>query len=133
VLNSGRRYSFGEQSKEFWELSANTEPLWTVTPEKIAEAVRRIVEAAHPVQVILFGSRARGDAGKDSDLDLLVVEREVSDRYAEMVRLDEVLGGLVLPVDLLVIGEQDFRAWAETPGSIYRTASREGRVLYEAA
>lgn len=32
------------------------QPLWAVTPEKIAEAVRRIVEAAHPVRVILFGS-----------------------------------------------------------------------------
>jgi len=113
-------------------LGTKAEPLWAVTPEKIAEALRRIVEAAHPVRVILFGSRARGYAAPDSDLDLLVVEREVSDRYAEMVRLQEVLDGLILPLDLLVIAERDFSDWAETPGSIYRTASKEGKVLYEA-
>ena len=48
------------------------EPLWAVTPDKIEEAVRRIAEAANPLKVILFGSRARGSASPESDLDLLV-------------------------------------------------------------
>jgi len=69
-----------------------------VTPEKIAEATRRLVAAAQPRKIILFGSRARGDAREDSDLDLLVVERVVEDRVAEMVRLGRVLKGLILPV-----------------------------------
>ena len=111
----------------------NTQPLWAITPEKIAEAVRRIVETAHPVRVILFGSHARGDADRDSDMDLLVVERNVQDRYAEMVRLHHSLRGLILPVDILVISEMDFGEWADTPGSVYCTARREGKVLYEAA
>ena len=109
------------------------EPLWAATPEKIAEAVRRIVEAARPVQVILFGSDAKGGANRDSDVDLLVVERETPDRLAEMVRLHRALRGLILPVDILVIGKDDFEAWAATPGSVYRAARREGKVLYEAA
>jgi len=109
------------------------EPIWAATPEKIQEAVRRIVETAHPVKVILFGSRARNEAAAQSDVDLLVVERELPDRYAEMVRLNKVLRGLLLAVDLLVIGEEDFREWADTPGSVYYAAQREGRVLYEAA
>ncbi|MBU4200219.1 MAG: nucleotidyltransferase domain-containing protein [Verrucomicrobia bacterium] len=53
--------------------------LWAVTPEKIAEAMRRIVEAVHPVRVILFGSQARGNAGRDSDLDIMIVEQNVQD------------------------------------------------------
>lgn len=109
------------------------EPLWAVTPEKIAEAVRRIVAAADPVKVLLFGSQARGDGGRDSDVDLIVVERETPDRYAEMVRLHRALQGLILPVDILVIASRDFDEWAATPGSVYYAAQREGKVLYEAA
>jgi len=48
-----------------------TQPLWTATPEKIAEAVRRIVAAVSPVRIILFGSQARGEGGRDSDVDLV--------------------------------------------------------------
>jgi predicted nucleotidyltransferase len=108
-------------------------PLWAVTADKIAEAVQRIVAAAQPVRVIVFGSVARGNPGPDSDVDLVVVEREVRDRYAETVRLRRALQGLVMPVDLLVIGAQEFDEWAMTPGSVYHTARREGKVLYEAA
>ena len=109
------------------------QPLWAVTPEKIAEAVRRIVEAAHPVRVILFGSQARGDANRDSDVDLLVVERDVPNRYREIVRLMELLRGLVLPVEILVISQADFEHWSEVPGSVYRAAKLEGMALYETA
>ena len=112
---------------------AEAGPLWAVTPEKIAEAVRRLVEAARPVRIILFGSRARGEAGTDSDLDLLVIERQVEDRFSEIVRLNAALGDLILPVDLLVIGEEAFDEWSETPGSVYYSAKREGKVVYEAA
>jgi predicted nucleotidyltransferase len=107
-------------------------PLWAATPAKIAEAVRRLVEAAHPVRIILFGSRARDGAPAESDVDLLVVEREIEDRYAEIVRLNAALKGLILAVDILAIGEADFEEWSETPGSVYYAAKREGQVLYEA-
>ena len=114
-------------------MNTNSQPLWASTPEKIAETVRRIVETAHPIRVILFGSQARGNTGWDSDIDLLVVERDVQDRYAEMVRLHRALRGLIIPVDILVISEKDFLEWSDTPGSVYCTAHREGKVLYEAA
>ncbi len=114
-------------------MTPTVEPLWAVTPEKIDEAVRRIVAEAQPLRIILFGSAARGENGRDSDVDLLVVEREVSDRYAETVRLHRALRGLILPVDILVIGGQDFEEWAATRGSIYYAARAEGKVLYEAA
>jgi len=43
------------------------------------------------VKIVLFGSRARGDADMDSDFDFLVVERDPKDRHAEMVRLGRAL------------------------------------------
>jgi len=110
-----------------------TEPIWAVTPEKLQETVRRIVEAAKPRKVIVFGSQARGEARVDSDLDLLVIEAEVGDRVEEMVRLNRVLRGLILPVELLVIGEAEFEEWSSTPGNVYYEARREGRTLYESA
>ena len=106
---------------------------WAVTPEKIQEAVRRLVAAASPRKIILFGSRARGDAREDSDLDLLIIEAEVKDRVSEMVRLNRVLRGLILPVELVVIGERMFEERSETPGTVYYEAKREGEVLYESA
>ncbi len=88
-------------------------------------------QAAQPTRIILFGSHARRDAQPGSDIDLLVVERDVPDRAAEMVRLSRVLSPLRLPVDVLVVSEEAFREWAGTPGNVYSTALREGRVLYE--
>ena len=53
----------------------------------IREATQRLVKAAHPDESILFGSYARGDFDKDSDLDLLVILPTVESRFDEMVRL----------------------------------------------
>lgn len=106
---------------------------WIVTAEKVQEAVRRLVETARPIRIILFGSHAKGTADLRSDLDLLVIERAVTDRVAEMIRLENSLRGLMLPTDILVISEQDFNEWADTPGTVYREARQTGKVLYEAA
>ena len=86
-------------------IATATAPVWAVTPEKLREAVRRLMDAADPRHIILFGSRARGDAREDSDLDLLIVLAEVKDRVAEMIRLNRVLCGLILPAELLVVSQ----------------------------
>jgi predicted nucleotidyltransferase len=58
-----------------------------VSGEIIEQAGKRLAAAARqPARVLLFGSHARGDAGPDSDLDFLVIERDVPNRHAEMVR-----------------------------------------------
>ena len=105
---------------------------WTPTADRLRTAVERLVAAARPKQIILFGSHARGDADDHSDIDLLVVEPVVDDRFEEMIRLNRALKGLVMPVDLLVVSEQEIEQRSATPGTVEHTARREGRVLYAA-
>ena len=93
--------------------------------------VKRLVKAAQPTRIIMFGSHARGDAGEGSDLDLLVVKREVANRVEEMVRLRRAVGAVDFGVDILVYTPDEFavkRNWSST--AVY-WAAREGKVLYE--
>src|ERR1700712_6088937 len=98
----------------------------------IAEASRRLAAAAPDARVILFGSRARGDARSDSDLDLLVIEPEIKSRRAEFVRLREALGNLGVPIDLVIVPASHVDEWAHFEGTMLNDALREGRVLVPA-
>jgi len=111
----------------------DSQPSWGVTPETIQEAVRRIVETAHPAKIILFGSQARGDGLIDSDLDLLVIEDGVKDTLGESGRLHRALRGLLIAADILVVDRVKFEYWQDTPGNVYYEATQDGRTLYEAA
>jgi predicted nucleotidyltransferase len=112
---------------------ASTQPVWAVTPVKLDEAVRRLVGAAHPNRIILFGSHANGRASDDSDVDLMVVREKVNDPAAESVRLRRLLKDIVMAVDLLVVSRKEFDYWRDTPGNVFFEAATEGKVLYEAA
>jgi predicted nucleotidyltransferase len=99
-----------------------------IAAEVIDEAARRIAAAAPGARVILFGSHARGDAGPDSDVDLLVVEPRVD----EIVRLQRVLAPLRLPADVIVVSEEHVEEWGDVESSMVHDALREGRVLAQA-
>ena len=95
------------------------------------EITRRIVTAADPVKVILFGSRARGTAHPGSDLDLLVIERDPVSARQEAVRLRRLLRDLEIPVDIIVVGQAFAERYGDIPGSVLYPAFREGTVLYD--
>ena len=101
--------------------------------EAIPKAVKLLSEAATPKRIILFGSHARGEGGEESDVDLLVVEASVSNPIAEMVRLRRLLSPLRIPVEVLVVSEDSFRYWSDTPGNVLYEAAVEGKILYEAS
>ena len=79
--------------------------------------------------MILFGSHARGDAGKHSDLDFLVIEPSVEDVIEETYRLRCTLRGLDVFVDIVVVTEDEARAWGDVHGTVIHAALSEGRSL----
>lgn len=83
-------------------------------------------------RMIVFGSRARGDGGEDSDLDLLVVEPVVTDRYAEMARLSTLLGRRLIPADVVVMSREAFDRQKIVVNTLAWRAAREG-VAHELA
>ena len=101
-----------------------------ISQEQIDSAVRVLAQVANAQRILLFGSYARGDAGEDSDLDLLVIEPQVADRAAEMVRLRRALRPLRIPVDVLVYSTDEVARWGGQPGSALYWALREGREVY---
>lgn len=102
--------------------------------DRMVEASVRALLGAAPSgsRVVLLGSRARGTAGPDSDLDLLMIEPHVPDRFAETFRLRKVLeavfGEAVQPVDLVVTDEERFRRHKNTPNTLAFEAATGGRV-----
>lgn len=101
-----------------------------VVESAIRTAVAWIVEEVHPVQIILFGSMARGEQGGASDVDLLVVMPKGTHKRRTAQRLYRTLRGLPVPVDLLVTTEKDLARHKDNPGLVYRAIVQEGRELY---
>lgn len=105
---------------------------WAVTPEKIDAAVARIVEVAQPSRVIVFGSAASGALSTHSDLDVLVVLPDGSDTSRrESVRIRQALGGILMPIDVLVVTEGRLKELANRTDLVYREALRTGILIYD--
>ena len=103
---------------------------WSVTPEKIAEAVRRIVVTADPLKVVLFGSRARGDHHEDSDVDLAVIIDAPEETVRERLP-STTLRGIRMEVTLIVVSLAKYELHRPWLNSVFHYIDREGVVLYE--
>ena len=95
------------------------------------QVIQRLIAAADPEKIILFGSRARGSARPDSDLDLLLITKVPGPSRELEVRAYASLRGLAVPVDILCYTPEQVEQWSAAPNHVIARAVREGQLLYE--
>ncbi len=106
-----------------------------VSEATLARMVDAIVAEVSPERVILFGSQARGDQERQSDVDLLNIQPEpfntVRKRDAQSVRLSKRLASFPIPADILLYARDEVDYWRDSLNHVLARALREGWVLYE--
>ena len=104
----------------------------TTTHEDIETLTRLIVQEYQPESIILFGSRARGDASEDSDIDLLVIcdRKKDTPRPHRGKELRRKLAKVPHPFDLLIYSREEMERYRNVPQSFSATVMREGVLLY---
>jgi predicted nucleotidyltransferase len=101
--------------------------------EWVPEVVDAIVRAFDPLEIVLFGSIARGEAGPDSDIDLLVVLPRVEHRIEAAMAIRDAIAELPPPIDIVPTDPGEIELRRAVRSSVIHTALSEGRVVYERA
>lgn len=91
----------------------------------------RIVREFDPLQIILFGSQARGDADLHSDIDLLVVFAELTDKRKTAIDIGRALSDVPVAKDILVSTPEELERSRTRIGSVLRYAQQEGKILWK--
>jgi predicted nucleotidyltransferase len=99
----------------------------------VNDLVQRIVEAVHPLRIILFGSAARGEMEEDSDLDVLVVMPDGTHRRQTAQTIYRHMWGFGVAKDIVVVTESDLQEYGANPFMILKNALEEGQELYHAS
>lgn len=102
-----------------------------VGPGLLKEIVDRLAQGLHPDRIYLFGSRARGQAEESSDIDLLVVvpDSDLPRHRREALSYD-MLWGLTVPVDVIVLTQAEFQRASRVKTSLASIVQAEGEMLY---
>ncbi|MEW5947584.1 MAG: nucleotidyltransferase domain-containing protein [bacterium] len=102
-----------------------------VTEDLIREIVDCIVKAVDPDKIILFGSFARGETHKHSDLDILVVKESDLPSYERSIPVYHALRHLVFPMDVFVYTPDEINEWRNVPQAFITSIVKAGKVIYE--
>ena len=105
-----------------------------VTAQLLDEMVQTIVREIDPEHVYLFGSRARGDAHADSDVDLLIVDHKPFEpghsRFQEINQVYQALAPFHVTTDVLLYSTEEFAKWQHSLNHVIGRCYREGKLLY---
>lgn len=99
--------------------------------EWIEEIRDRIVAEFQPMRLILFGSMARNEAGRHSDVDLLVVLPRADNKRQVTVEIQSCLAGLPVSRDIVVTTPEEIERRGRVVGTLLYSALREGKVIYD--
>jgi len=106
-----------------------------INQKDIDAMVRTIVQEVHPVRIILFGSYATGEAKKDSDIDLCIIQKDNfgknKSRRQETAKLYKALSSYSIPKDLLLFSENELNQ--KNNQHLIQPIQEQGKVLYESA
>jgi predicted nucleotidyltransferase len=97
----------------------------------LQEMVTHILQTGNPRKIVLFGSRAAGQARTDSDYDLLLIETSDLPRYKRSARYRRALTGVGSPKDILVWTPEEVAEWRAVPNAFITSILETGVVLYE--
>jgi uncharacterized protein len=110
--------------------SVTTDTLPTPDESHVSYAVNRLVEAFNPLEIVVFGSYARGDARPGSDLDLLVVVPEPENRRETAIAMRRVLKDMPIPKDIVVATPEELIRRKDAFWHVIGLAQKEGQVVY---
>lgn len=96
-----------------------------------AALLARIIDAMRPLQIWLFGSRARGSARPTSDWDLLVVlSDDATEDELDLMQAWQAVRDLRIPADVIPVRQSEFDEARDHAGTLVRTVVGEGRQVH---
>jgi predicted nucleotidyltransferase len=101
--------------------------------EMIQKVLDIIIKEVDPEMIILFGSRSREDHDANSDIDLLIIGKNIVHPRKTLKKVYEKLDGILIPLDLILVDEDRMKEHIDDPYMIYGEALKEGRTLYARA
>ena len=96
----------------------------------VERLVKRIAEAVHPDQIILFGSRATGRARPDSDVDLLVIYSGPKSKRELKLEIHDLFPDPDFSMDLAVLTPEELAAYRHVANTLAREVTERGVVCY---
>ena len=98
----------------------------------IEKIVAIIVSLVSPDQIVLFGSYARGNNTEKSDIDLLIVKKNLrNEREINNILYEAFFDNKInIPVDLISIDYDKYVQLNDKTGYVYKSIKEQGKIIY---